>query len=79
MSILFCSKYPIIESLLGYECEYADECDEGFVCAEGEGLDYMTCQCPPGFSLSSDEFSCNGEIFELISSIASSPVNGCIL
>ncbi len=47
------------------------------MCAEREGLDYMTCQCPPGLSLSGDEFSCEGdegEIFELIfliSSIAS--------
>ena len=62
---------PFIESSLGYECELADECDEGFVCAEREGLDYMTCQCPPGLSLSGDEFSCEGELIFLISSIAS--------
>ncbi len=49
-----------IESVFGYECEFVDECDEGFVCAVNEVLDYMTCQCPPGHSLSVDGFTCEG-------------------
>ena len=48
------------ESVFGFECEYADECDEGFVCAESEGVDYMTCQCPPGHTLSSSGLTCEG-------------------
>ncbi len=59
LSHLF-SVYIIIESVLGYECEYVDECDEGFVCERSEDLDYMTCQCPTGQFLSPDRFTCEG-------------------